>query len=226
VKQLAPDLWTFDSPLSFLGLEIGARMSVVRLAGGKLVVHSPIRFSPELAREVDRLGEVAFLVAPNRFHHLFLAGWKEAYPSALVYVASGVEKKRPEVKIAGTLENGVDYGWSGELAHISLDGIPGTNEAVFFHHPSKTLITTDLVFNVNETSPPLTRAVFKMGGAFGHVGPTLLERILVREKPAFRRSLEAVLAFPFERIVMAHGEISERGGREEFTRGYSWVLEK
>ena len=28
----------------------------------------------------------------------------------------------------------------------------------------------------------------------------------------------------FERVVVAHGRVSEKGGREELARGYSWVL--
>jgi hypothetical protein len=36
--------------------------------------------------------------------------------------------------------------------------------------------------------------------------------------------LERILEWPFERVVVAHGEVSETGGREELVRGYSWLL--
>jgi hypothetical protein len=70
VRQLDSDLWVSESPLRFLGLEVGARMTVVRLSGGRLWLHSPVPAIPELIEQVRALGEVAYLVAPNRFHHL------------------------------------------------------------------------------------------------------------------------------------------------------------
>ena len=64
MRQLDSDLWITDSPLRFLGVEMGARMTVVRLPDGKLLLHSPIAPTPELVREVEALGPVAFLVRP------------------------------------------------------------------------------------------------------------------------------------------------------------------
>ena len=49
MQQLHSDLWVTESPLRFLGLEIGARMTVVRLPGPKLLLHSPIAASPDLS---------------------------------------------------------------------------------------------------------------------------------------------------------------------------------
>lgn len=40
--ELAPDLWVATQPLRFLGLEVGSRMTVVRLPSQKLVLISPI----------------------------------------------------------------------------------------------------------------------------------------------------------------------------------------
>ncbi len=34
----------------------------------------------------------------------------------------------------------------------------------------------------------------------------------------------SMLERPFDRVVVAHGEVSEKGGREELIRGYSWLL--
>ena len=50
MQQLHSDLWIADAPLRFLGLEVGARMTIVRLPGRKLLLHSPIAASPDLVR--------------------------------------------------------------------------------------------------------------------------------------------------------------------------------
>jgi hypothetical protein len=224
MRQLHPDLWIAESPLRFLGLEVGARMTIVRLPGPRLLVHSPIAASSDLVRKVKALGPVAYLVAPNRLHHLFVGEWQEACPDASVYVAPGLDTKRADLAITGVLGNEPEPGWQGTLDQVLLGGFPLANEVVFFHRPSATLIATDLAFNVGSTSPPLTRLAFRLGGGYGRLAPTLLEKLFVRDRAAFRRSLEHILEWPFEQVVVAHGEVSKKGGREELIRGYSWVL--
>ncbi len=224
MQQLHPDLWIADAPLRFAGLEVGSRMTVVRLPGPKLLLHSPIAASDELVREVKALGPVAYLVAPNRFHHLFVGDWQRACPDAAIYAAPGLDAKRADLAIAGELSDEPEPGWKGVLDQVLLDGFPLVNEVVFFHRSSATLIATDLAFNVGSNSPRLTRLAFRLAGSYGRLAPTLVERLFVRDRAAFRHSLERILEWPFERVVVAHGEVSEQGGREELIRGYSWVL--
>lgn len=224
MQQIHPDLWITDSSQRFLGLEVGARMTVVRLPGSELLLHSPIAATAELAKEVEALGRVAYLVAPNRFHHLYVGQWQEACPEASVYVAPGLDTKRSDLEIAGVLSDEPEPGWADTVDQVLMDGFPLANEVVFFHRPSATLIATDLAFNIGPSSPTLTRLAFRLSGAYGRLSPTLLERLFIRDRAAFRRSMERVLAWPFDRIVVAHGKVSEVGSREEFVRGYRWIL--
>ena len=224
MQQLHSDLWISDSSLRFAGLEVGARMTVVRLPGSELLLHSPVAATEDLVREVKALGRVAYLVAPNRFHHLSVGEWLQACPEASVYVAPGLDEKRPDLEIAGVLTDEPEPGWASTIDQVLVRGFPLANEVVFFHRPSTTLIATDLAFNVGSSSPPLTRFAFRLSRAYGRLSPTLLERLFVRDRSAFRRSLESILEWPFERVVVAHGQVSETGGREELARGYSWVL--
>jgi len=224
MQQIHSDLWVTESSLRFLGLEVGARMTVVRLPGPKLFLHSPIAVSPELLKEIKALGPVAYLVAPNRFHHLFVSQWKQACPEAAVYVAPGLETKRPELAIAGVLTDEPEPGWAETVEQVLMGGFPLANEVVFFHRPSRTLIATDLAFNLGPSSPLATRLFVRLAGTYGSLAPTLLERLAVRDRAAFRRSLERILEWPFERVVVAHGDVSEQGGREELIRGYRWLF--
>ena len=224
LRQLHSDLWVAEAPLRFVGLEMGARMTVVRLPDGKVLVHSPIAASDELVREVRALGPIAYLVAPNRYHHLYVADWQRACPDAALYVAHGLDRKRPDLVVAGVLGDEAEPGWRGALEQVPLAGIPILSEVVFFHPASATLIATDLAFNIGHASPPVTRFVFRLFGTFGRLSPTLLERILVRDRAAFRRSFERVLVWPFERVIVAHGEVCEAGGRAQLMHGYRWVL--
>lgn len=224
MQQLHPDLWVTGSPLRFLGLEVGARMTVVRLPGSRLLLHSPISATADLVREVTDLGEVAYIVAPNQLHHLFVGEWQRACPAALTYVAPGLDTKRADLTIAGVLGDQAEAGWEGVVDQVFVKGFPFANEVVFFHRPSSTLIATDLAFNIGPNSPPMTRLLFRLGGVYGRLTPTILERVLVRDRVAFRRSLETILDWPFERVVIAHGDVLETGGRKQLVDGYRWIL--
>ena len=223
MQQLAPDLWVTECPLRFGGLEVGARMTIIRLPDGKLWLHSPIRTSPELLREVEALGPVGYLVAPNRLHHLFVSDWQQAFPDAATYLAPGLETKRKDLRHEGVLTDEAEPGWKGTIEQVAVEGFPFANEVVFYHVPTTTLIATDLAFNAGPSLPWLTRFVFRFAGTLDEVAPTLVEKLLVRDRPAFKGSFDRILEWPFERIVVSHGDVSETGGREQLVRGYAWL---
>lgn len=58
-------IWIEQAPVSFLGLRLTAAMTVVRLADGALLLHSPVALTPERRAQVDGLGPVRHLYAPN-----------------------------------------------------------------------------------------------------------------------------------------------------------------
>ena len=224
LRELATDVWTRDQPLGFFGIEIGTRMTVLGLPGSRLLLHSPVHRTPELAAEVEKLGTPAFIVAPNRFHHLYAGEWRDAYPDSRLYVAPGLETKRKDLRITGVLDAAPAPEWADTIDQVRVEGFPLANEVVLFHRPSGTVVASDLLFNITESSPPLTRFAMRLSGAYGRPSSTLLERFFVRDRAAFRRSLEKILAWPIRRIVLAHGEVVESDARGALERAYSWVL--
>lgn len=225
MRNVAEDLWTAEQPLRFAGLEVGARMTVIRLPDGTTFLHSPIRSTPELRREVEALGRPSVIVAPNRFHHLFASEWKASCPEAKLLVAPNLVSKRPDLGNCEVLGDAPRPEYAGVLDQVFVRGFPLANEVVFFHRPTGTLIVTDLLFHITEESPLLTRVAFGAMGSAGKPASTLLERVFVRDRDAFGASLERMLAWPITRIVMAHGRIFEGDGRAALAAAYSWVLD-
>jgi len=224
MRQLAPELWVTERPLRFGGLQVGTRMTVIRLSSGELFLHSPVRLDPALAAALEALGRPRFVVAPNRFHHLFAGDYVAAYPACELFLAPGLERKRPDLKIAGVLGDAAHPAWANEIDQGLIRGVPLMNEVVFLHRPTRTLLTSDLVFNIGRDSPALTRWGFRLLGGYGRFGTTVLERLFVRDRPAARASLERVLAWDFDRVVLAHGQVLEHGGRDGLRRAYAWLL--
>lgn len=226
LESHAPGLWTTDTPLRFLGLEVGARMTIVRLPDESLFLHSPVAAAPALVEAVAALGEVSAIVAPNRLHHLFAGEWIDACPSARFYAAPGLEKKRSDLRIDGVLGDSPEPQWKGAIEQVAVQGFPFANEVVFFHEASATLILTDIAFHLGDEAPPLTRLFIRMTGQYGKLAPTMLEKMLIRDREGFATSLRRILAWPFERVVVAHGRVLETGGREALASGYAWLLDR
>ena len=65
-------IYIVDYPIRFGGMDIFSRMTIVKLQENKLWVHSPCKFDAELRSEIDRIGDVTYIIAPGNFHHLFV----------------------------------------------------------------------------------------------------------------------------------------------------------
>lgn len=224
LRPLTDHLWVAERPQKFYGLPVGTRMTVIRLADGKLLLHSPVALGAELRRALDALGPVSFVVAPNRLHHLYAGDVRTAYPDARLWVAPGLEQKRPDLVIEGILGDTAPDDWRGQVDQVFFRGRPFENEIAFFHRASRTLILCDLAFNFGASAPPITRFLMKLLRSYGKLGPTTLDPLLIRDREAARQSLESILAWDFDRVVVAHGEVLETGGRDMLRKGYAWLL--
>ena len=217
LTNLAPDLWIATrSFTNELGV-VSSRMTVIRLKGGRVAVHSPVPIEPDLRSEVENLGQVAALMAPNLFHHQFLSEWRSAFPEAKAFCAPGLAAKRSDFKFDGVLEDVSPPEWNGPVDQLLIKGIPEYGEVVFFHRPSRTLVVSDIVFNY---SPD--QAASDPGGADG-LGPHSRIRSAIGDPNALRDSIENVLRWPFDRVIVSHGEIVESDGHARFRKGFAFL---
>ncbi len=222
--QLGRDLWTVERPQRFLGLPVGTRMNVIRLEDGSLLLYAPVALDSALRHELDALGRVRFAVAPNRVHHLYAGEVAQAYPEARLWVAPGLERKRPDLLYDGILGDEAPQAWRGQVDQCLFRGRPYENEVVFLHHASRTLLLCDLAFNFGPRAHFAVRTLMRGIRSYGRFGPSRLDPLLIRDRAAARASLERILAWDFDRIVVAHGDVLEHGGREALRRGYAWLL--
>jgi len=217
LRQLHDDLWVTQRPLSFLGLELGTRMTVIRF-GEDLLLHSPIAPDDALLDALAELGQVRWVIGPNRFHHLYLGHWV-----ALGAEAWGVpclHRKRTDLAFAGA--PGADTPWPDALVCHPVHSIPLTEEAVFFHRPSQTLIVSDLLFNLQPDAPWLSRAALWVGGGYPGICCTVVERLAMKRSVG-REDLTHILGWDFERVVLAHGAVVEEGGNDALRAAYRWL---
>jgi hypothetical protein len=224
LTTVAPGLFSTFSRVSFLGVPMTARTTIASLSGGGLFVCSPGAIDDDLRREIDALGEVHAIVAPNAFHHLFVSAWRDAWPDASVYVPPSLVKKRPDLADVPVHGDEAPALYADEVAQIPIRGLALLDETWFFHRPTKTLIDTDVMHNVHEDPSWIARSGWKMMGAWKRFGPSRLERLLIRDRAALRESVHAALDWPFERVIVAHGDVFEPADvRDRVAATWRWL---
>ncbi len=200
---IADRLWQARHAFIVNGLPVHTRMTVARLANGDLWVHSPIPPDATLVAELQALGPVTTVVAPNRAHHLFAKDFVARFPSARLYLAPGLARKRPDLD--GQPLPPEPGHWMPELEYHLFGGMPLVNETVWFHRPSHTLILTDLCqWWTGDDLPWKPRLWASLTGVRRQLGVARHLRLMVRDRAAAAASARRLLAWPIRRVCVAH----------------------
>ncbi|WP_158266387.1 DUF4336 domain-containing protein [Allosphingosinicella deserti] len=229
-KPLAADLWIVDSgPMHIAGLTLPIRMTIVRLQGGDLLIHSPTRFTPDLGRQIDALGTVRHLIAPNIAHWTFLSEWQQAYPATTTWGAPGLRDRRQvrvsAVTIDRELGDEAPPAWRDEIDQGIVSGAGGFRETYFFHKASRTLILVDLIESVEPARlPPLTRFAMRLSGATRDSTAFHVRSLLLLDRQQARQAVTRMLALQPARVLFAHGRWFADRGAERLNRAFAWLL--
>lgn len=216
MRQIAPAVHVAEAPQRFMGLEVGTRMTVLALEGG-LLVHSPIDLDPET---IAHLGEPRWVLAPNLLHHLYVGPWADAGMEA--WAPSGLPEKRSDLSFAGVLEKPGSHPFGDEIEVLPTRSFSLTHELVLLHKPSKTLLVSDLVYNFSASAPWTTRAAMRCLCGYPGCSTSLLERFGMNHEIA-REELSIIANWDFDRIIMAHGEVLEVGGKQALRKAFKWL---
>ena len=204
------------------------RMTIVRLPGRRLFVHSPTQLTPELRAEIAGIGAPTWLVAPNRIHYWWMPDWHAAYPSADVFVAPRVREQAGKRIAFDTqaLDREESYPWDEQIATARIEGSFMT-EFDFFHRPSSTLILTDLIENFERAKlgSLFLRCLTKLGGVQHPHGqmPRDMRMTFSKHKPQLRAAIAKMIEWNPQRIILAHGRWYERDGAKELQRAFRWL---
>jgi len=236
LQEVVPDtIYCYASSIPMPnGLLLPVRMTVIKLRqkytettesrSAELLLYSPILYSDALRMELDEIGRVRFIIAPNKVHNTYLLEYIEKFPEASLFLAPGVLERVPDGLEKGVvLRNQPEVGWEPELDQILTSGNSFFSEAVLFHKASRILIVADLIINF----PP---------GYFdaqpnGRVdGLTALATQIFSETPdkpmcsaehvtyctdvqAFQATCNRILAWDFQSVIMCHGAILDNPNR-------------
>ncbi|MFL9983438.1 DUF4336 domain-containing protein [Paraburkholderia sediminicola] len=222
LEKIAENIWITSTSHAFLGLRVGTRMTVARLAGGGLWLHSPVTMTAEVRNELDAIGPVNHIVCPNLYHHVYAGEAVAAYPRAMLHGPHALRRKRKDLPFAADLSDTPHPDWASDLIPLTIRGCK-LAETVFFHVSTRTLITSDLVENFDSSPHWLTRTYLKLSGLQGNITWSPPLRFLYSDRKLARESIDHILEWPFERVVIAHGNIILENARESVERGFVWL---
>ncbi|OPY98830.1 oxidoreductase [Bradyrhizobium sacchari] len=231
LTRVTDDIWIADdAPISAAGLVLPVRMTVIRLSNGDLVLHSPVRYSHSLREELERLGQISYLLAPNVAHWTFLREWQRQLPQATTFAARGLSARK-QVREAGLridreLGGTTPEEWSGELVTIAVNA-PMFSEVEIFDKRSRTLILTDLVQNLaSRDLPALNQAAVSLLGNAKPDGraPVYLRLLLRLGGRSVQAAAERLVSLAPERVIFAHGDWFDSRATEQLRRSLRWLL--
>jgi len=229
LEELVSDrIWLKKYPVHYAGLDFYARTTVVRLSNGELLVHSPSPIDEVLVDRIREIGPVAHLIAPGSYHYFYVAAWQEAFPEAMVWICPGVERKQPDLEFDGFLSDHAPNAWAEELDQVLVRGNRLIWEVVFLDRPSRTLIITDLLENIGEKSGAVGwqfklwwKAVFHM---WDNPKPAPEYQMGWKDRRAAKQSLERILEWDFDRIILSHGENIESDAKAVLRKAWARPL--
>jgi hypothetical protein len=231
LREIDKNIWVAEQPFKYLGLEVGTRMTIIRLLNGELIIISPIETDDQTINQLNAIGKVTYIIAPNLYHHLFISKFKAIYPEAKLWIPPGLESKIPNISIdkvisvsSGNIFEQIDYLLFDGFKILDLTGISILNEFVFFHRQSHTLILTDTAFHFDKSFSLRTRLAAKFLGVYEKLTPSPLEKLAINEKEKVKKSIQNVLRWNFNRVIMAHGTIIEDSGNQKLKKGYETFL--
>lgn len=226
LKEFGREIWIADGPhVAVAGFHYPTRMAVVRLSDGSLFIWSPTHLADELRTEVDAIGRVRHIVAPNSLHHLFLPEWKSAHPEAKVYAPPSLRKKRRDIAFDADIADAPNPDWAADIDQVLIRGNVITTEAVFFHVQSGTVLFADLIQQIPLTLLSGCRAIVAKMDLMVESEPSVPRkfRLAFINRRAARTSLKRILAWPAEAVLMAHGTPVKNDASAFLRRAFGWL---
>jgi hypothetical protein len=152
---------------------------------------------------LDALGEVRWIVVPNRFHHLQTPAMAARYPNAQVVGPASARQRNPRLSLALSTDAPAS---TPELVPVPLEGVPFLDETMFFHPASGSLVAADLLITAGPRDHWTWRTAARLWGRYGQIRTPPDVRMRTRASAALSASLARLRALPIQRILVAHAD--------------------
>jgi len=225
-EELEPGVWRLERHLRMPGgLVLPIATAIFRLPSGRLFLHSPGTLDAAALASLRALGEPSAILAPNAFHHLFVSEYRRTYPDVAIFYAPGLPARVPALPPGQEVSDRAPAEWEGVVEPLLFGPVGTFSEVVVLHKPSRTIVFTDLAFNMHRYASTFDRIGWRLFGVPPRFGVSRTARLtLLRDTRAARPYLAKMAAKDFSRILVAHGDPVETDAPGEFRRAFAKYL--
>lgn len=228
LQPFAENLWIIDGPpVRDMGVMFTTRMAVAKLSDGSLWVNSPVSVPFDTLKRITEIGPVKYLLAATPRHVWRLAAWHTLFPEARLWTprTTPFTLKKGHLPFTGILGNEPPQSWKDDFDQLAFKGNPLIEEVLFFHKQSRTVIIDDLIqIHPNVRGKPFRNALFKLEGvASPHGGVPLDIRLSFTNRDLALQSLERLMSWDFDKLVIAHGACIEGDAKPFVERAFQWL---
>jgi hypothetical protein len=214
-RQLSDHVVVMSFPWRTLGIDFRRNVTLLRLNDGRVVIHSTAPFTDEDIAAIYRFGEPAWLVEATLMHDTFAKEGHTAFRD-LPYLAPDGFTKASGISTDSLHPPPSD--WNGQIDVFRIDGMR-MNEHALFHRRSRTLVVADLFFSLPAETRGwpgfFARHFMRLPQLFGI---SAFFRLMINDRPAFERSVNALMQSDFEKVIVAHWKPLDTHAKPEVER--------
>ncbi len=228
MQAFAQNVWIVDGPnVRDFGVLFTTRMTVLKLSDGSVWVDSPVPVPFDTLKHITELGPVSYLVAATPRHVWRLEAWHTLFPKAQLWAprTTPLTLKKGHLPFTGRLSDAPNPEWADDFDQLAFQGNPLIEEVLFFHKASRTVILDDLIqIHARVKGKPLRNALFKLAGVASPQGGIPIDiRLSFTQRKLARRSLEKLLSWDFDKLIIAHGVCIEKDAKPFVEQSFHWL---
>ncbi|NHI88837.1 MAG: DUF4336 domain-containing protein [Candidatus Thorarchaeota archaeon] len=228
LHSFGENIWIVEGPLvRDMRAWFTTRMTIVKLSSGSVWIESPVPASPDTMESIAEIGPVKYLVAATMRHVWRLDNARTQFPDAQLWVCrrTRLTLQHGELPITGILTDTPPPDWADDFEQLEFKGNRFSSEVLFYHKKSHTVIIGDLIAsNKKIKGKPLSNFIFRLGGVLYPKGGVSRDiRMSFRDRDLARQSLETLLSWDFDRLIIAHGDCIETGAKSYVEEKFQWL---
>lgn len=228
LQPFAENLWIIEGPpVRDMGFMFTTRMVVVKLSDGSLWIDSPVPLAFDTLQRISELGPMRFLLAATPRHVWRLAAWHTLFPDAQLWAPrpTPFTSQKPGLPFTGILTDEPQPAWANDFDQLAFKGNHLIEEVFFLHKKSGTVILDDLIqIHPSVKDKPIRNVLCKLEGVASPNGGVPLDiRLSFTNRNLARRSLEKLLSWDFEKLIIAHGVCVAKGAKPFVEQVFRWL---
>jgi hypothetical protein len=228
LTEFAPNVWIVDGPrVRDMGILFTTRMTIIKLSNGSVWVESPVPASYDTLKHITDLGPVRNLVAATPRHVWRLESWHTLFPEAQLWMSPKTlfTLGKTRLALASVLGETAPDSWMDDIDQLPFKGNPLLSEVLFYHKASRTVILGDLIQIHPIVDNPWRNMLFKLEGVSSPKGGVGLDiRLSFTSKKLATQSLEQVLSWDFDKLIIAHGPCIGKDAKEFMKDAFRWLI--